>query len=405
VRVLMATMFFPRGGSAHVTRSLARRIEGVRVVSGSVRGEGDARRFYSGLDLHPVDMSAALDAPDPLLADVPLHPSYEDRPDAADRVFAALGEDVFEHQVRAWSRALEAAGAAEADVLHLHHLTPVHAAAERVAPDVPVVSHLHGTEMAMLERGDEAWPHARAWRERMQAWAQRSARVLVLTEDHATRAVELLGVEAERCVVVPNGFDAQLFRPQPVERWEGTTFVTVSRFTAVKRLPLLIEAWADLDRPDARLVIVGGHPGEHEGEHPADAIARTGARDVELAGWHEHDALPAFFNAADVVVLASVREQFGQVLVEGMACGLPAIAVDAHGPATIVEDGRTGWLVPPDDREALTEALRAAVDDPAERRRRGALAREDVCARFTWDALAGRVAEVHASAAQAGTNR
>ncbi len=57
-------------------------------MSGSVRGHGDARAFYRGLDVVPVDMTAALDAADPLLADPPLHPSYEDRRDARDRVFA-----------------------------------------------------------------------------------------------------------------------------------------------------------------------------------------------------------------------------------------------------------------------------------------------------------------------------
>ena len=55
-------------------------------------------------------------------------------------------------------------------------------------------------------------------------------------------------------------------------------------------------------------------------------------------------------------MLASVREQFGQVLVEGMASGLPAIAVDSHGPADIVEHGETGWLVEPDDVATLANA-------------------------------------------------
>ena len=118
-------------------------------------------------------------------------------------------------------------------------------------------------------------------------------------------------------------------------------------------------------------MLVGGFPGEWEGEHPLEAIRRTGARDVFLAGWHDHAELPDFLAASDVVVLPSVREQFGQVLVEGGACGLPAIAVDAHGPAEIVRDGETGWLVPPDDRDALAAALVEAVNDPEERRRRG----------------------------------
>jgi len=97
-------------------------------------------------------------------------------------------------------------------------------------------------------------------------------------------------------------------------------------------------------------------------------------------------------------VLPSVREQFGQVLVEGMACGLPAVAVDAFGPAEIVEHGETGWLVPPDDGTALMNALVEAVNRPAERERRGRRARDVALERYAWPALAGRVAQVYATA-------
>jgi glycosyltransferase involved in cell wall biosynthesis len=128
-------------------------------------------------------------------------------------------------------------------------------------------------------------------------------------------------------------------------------------------------------------------------------VRASGARDVFLAGWHEHDTLPAFLNAADATVLASVREQFGLVLVEGMACARPAIAVDAFGPAEIVEDGRTGWLVAPDDEAALAAALVACIDDAAERVRRGALARERALERWSWPALAGRLGAVLTDAA------
>jgi glycosyltransferase involved in cell wall biosynthesis len=155
------------------------------------------------------------------------------------------------------------------------------------------------------------------------------------------------------------------------------------------------EALRDSGR-SASLVLVGGYPGEWEGEHPYDAIRATGARDVYLAGWHEHDELPEYFAAADVVVLSSVREQFGSALVEGMACGLPAVAVDRFGPADIVRPGHTGWLVEPDDEAAMAGALAQAIDHPEERRRRGAAARRDVMLRFAWPALADRLCSLFA---------
>ncbi len=92
--------------------------------------------------------------------------------------------------------------------------------------------------------------------------------------------------------------------------------------------------------------------------------------------------------------LASVREQFGLVLVEAMACGVPPVAVNRFGPAEIITDGETGWLVEPDDLEGLAGALREAIDDPAERARRGTLGQRDVTERFGWPALARRFADV-----------
>jgi glycosyltransferase involved in cell wall biosynthesis len=400
--VLTASLFYPRGGSAHVIRNLAHALPhagwDVTILSGSVLGAGDARHFYRVLDVLPVDMTRALTAVDPMACEAPMHPSYEDRPHAPDRVFASLDHIDTDRQILAWCRALQSAGAAHYDVLHLHHLTPIYAAARRVAPNVPIIGHLHGTELLMLEAIQEdphRWPYGPAWAERLRGWAAEAERLIVQSESQIERAERLLGLD--RFTLIPNGYDPELFHPRAVAH-DDPVIVYVGRFTAVKRVPLLIEAY-QLARPGfhtrAPLKLVGGFPGEWEGEHPRDAIARLGAHDVELAGWRDHDELPDLLNRADVIVLPSVREQFGQVLVEGMACGLPAIAVDAYGPADIVKHGHTGWLVEPDDLHGLANALVEAVNRPDERRRRGANAARDVQERYAWPALANEVAELY----------
>ena len=201
------------------------------------------------------------------------------------RVRVARRRDVFEHHAGAWARALAGAGAADADVLHLHHLTPINAAAERVAPGVPVVGHLHGTELLMLEAIEAEpgrWAHGPAWAERMRAWAARAERLIVLSDSQVARAERLLGVDPARCVRVANGFDPETFRPRHVDhrahwrralvdeprgwapgeeagsvryaeadlaafgddRGETPVLLYVGRYTEVKRLPLLIEAYA-----------------------------------------------------------------------------------------------------------------------------------------------------------------
>ena len=448
-RVLMGLQFYPRGGSAQVVRSLARALApqgwDATVVASSVRngttgGLGDASTFFTGLDIHPVDCTAALSSSDPLLADPPLHPSYEDRPGALDRVFASVDDTTYEHLVDVWSRELLAAGANTATLLHLHHLTPLNAAAARVAPGVPVVGHLHGTELLMLEaiaNGPPAnWHYAAAWVERMRTWAAACHVLLVPSASQVARAQALLGLPSERFVHLPDGFDPDRFHRVEIERaavwrrvlvehprgWRpgadpGTVAYTeaeigplttgatpvllyVGRFTAVKRLDLLLQAYARAHptfASPAALVLVGGFPGEWEGEHPIETIHRLGlgARDVFLAGWHDHDELPELFAAADAIVLALSQEAFGQVLVEGMACGLPAVAVAAGGPKELVVDGRTGWLVPPEDETALAEALTVVVNDRSVRRKRGRSAAADMQARFAWPVLGAQVARLY----------
>jgi glycosyltransferase involved in cell wall biosynthesis len=442
----MALSFFPRGGSAQVARYVARELPNhgwdVTLVAGSLGDEDEAsnaQSFFEGIDdVHAVDYTASRDADDPLRADPPFQPSYEDRDDAPDVVFAKVGDDDFERLVSHWEGVLRDAGAEDADVLHLHHLTPLNEAAARAFPDKPVVGHLHGTEILMLNAIEDGppdgWDHAPEWADRMRGWAQAADRLFVLSPDAVERVPDLFDVDPAKVVWAPNGFEPESFDRRPKEgaarralwrSWlveeprgwdesgeagsvsyeegdldalDGPVLLYVGRYTEVKRIPLLIRAWSRArERFDRRagLVLLGGYPGEWEGEHPMEVVKETGAEDVFLAGWHGHDDLPDGLNASDAVVLPSVHEQFGQVLVEGMACGLPALAVDAHGPATIVDDGESGWLVPADDEDALADAIVELVNDDDERRRRGEAAYDAARSRYSWPSLVEGVAHVY----------
>src|SRR2546425_225282 len=106
-----------------------------------------APTFFGGFDLVTVDYSPHQQRGE---GHVPFQPSYEDRPGAPDRVFAAVDDDAYERLVGVWADALDRAGAAGADLLHLHHLTPANEAALRAFPAVPVVGQLHGARPAPL---------------------------------------------------------------------------------------------------------------------------------------------------------------------------------------------------------------------------------------------------------------
>ena len=190
----------------------------------------------------------------------------------------------------------------------------------------------------------------------------------------------------------PRGFD------------DGPVLLYVGRFTAVKRVPLLIEAYARARpaSPRAPLVLVGGFPGEWEGEHPRRrdrAHGRAGRLPRRLARPRRAAATSSARPTSSCC--PSVREQFGQVLVEGMACGLPAIAVDAHGPAEIVDHGETGWLV----RARRPRRARRRAGGGRQPARRSAAAaarnaREVALERYAWPRWPRRSPTVYARRTQ-----
>src|SRR5215217_9252005 len=130
-RVCAGLFFFPRGGSAQVARALAWALPEhgwkVTLASGSLGGPREpthAPSFFGGTEVATADYTPAFGLGDPLAADVPFQPSYEDRPTVADRVFAMVDDGAYERLVAAWMDALDRSGAGQSDLLHLHHLTP-----------------------------------------------------------------------------------------------------------------------------------------------------------------------------------------------------------------------------------------------------------------------------------------
>jgi glycosyltransferase involved in cell wall biosynthesis len=132
-------------------------------------------------------------------------------------------------------------------------------------------------------------------------------------------------------------------------------FVGMGRLVPQKDFPTLIRAFAALDRSlDARLMILGDGPLRAELAALAEELG-VGPR-VELTGF-KSDPLP-YLRRAAALVMSSSYEGFGNVLVEGMACGTPVISTDCpYGPAEILDNGAFGPLVPVGDAPALARAM------------------------------------------------
>ena len=142
-----------------------------------------------------------------------------------------------------------------------------------------------------------------------------------------------------------------------------------------KNVELLIRACARLRTayPRLRLVIAGDEP-------PADVAAlvdRLHMRDVTtFAGHVNRDTLVALYQRATLFALPSRQEGLGIAVQEAMACGVPVVATRCGGPESLVEDGKTGFLVPNDDEAALSTAIGEVLADPERRHAMGRAARE-----------------------------
>lgn len=135
---------------------------------------------------------------------------------------------------------------------------------------------------------------------------------------------------------------------------KGARILTVGSMKPQKNHSLLLRALAQLDRPNAQLMFVGDGAGRDE---LLSLAKELGVADrVILAGFHL-DPTP-FYKTADLFVLSSNYEGFGNVIVEALACGTPVVSTDCpSGPREILQDGRFGTLVPVGNASALTEAI------------------------------------------------
>jgi glycosyltransferase involved in cell wall biosynthesis len=421
---------------------------------GTASQYANAGRFFGGVRCRSLDYTPAAerwaDGDDPMSAAVPMHASYEDKPGVPDRIFVDLDDAAFARQVHSWTQLMAEHAVTAPSVVHLHHLTPIHEAVRGLWPGVPVVTHLHGTELKMLmsvQDGtipDRFGRFSARWVERMQRWAGESERLVVISAHNHQLAVELLHVEPARVTTIANGVDTEMFsasarspsqRLTQWKRWlvddprgwraggaEGSisydsdevaaaftddagqpvpVVVFAGRFMRFKRVQLLIEAHHAMRSTTRRrsvLVVAGGFPGEWEGEHPFDTVRRVGAEDVFFVGWRDHDDLAEILRCSDVFAAPSVDEPFGLVYLEAMAAGLPPIATNTGGPASFINVDAaqpTGWLVPPDDVAATARALAEAVADPVVRVARGHRAAWFVRERYSWSSSATEFAELY----------
>ena len=275
-------------------------------------------------------------------------------------------------------------------------------------PFAPLVVSVHELGGKHTRRG----PIGR-WRVRRRYGLQQATRIVANSQDTADR-VATLRARAPIDVVYP-GVDTETFRPDPEARaalreklgiGESPVLLTVSRIAANKGHARVIEALPTLREafPDLVYLVVG-----QGGERPA-LEARAAALGVSRAVRFEGLVPDSrdYHSAADCYVMPSGRaapgkagEGFGISYVEAGSCGVPVVASTSGGGAEIVDDGRTGRVVNPEDPQALIEAIRSVLADPARAAAMGAAARER-CLAFDWERGTDALEEVLGRAVRGG---
>jgi len=296
---------------------------------------------------------------------------------------------------------IDALSESGADVIHAHshrygHVLEAAAVADRRGIPLVVSTHYHPADLrepshkrALLRLEDVGFG----------ATAYRVARALIVeTEREAAFLREF--APADRIRVIPPGIDLAAWStpqkdPPPPAGVPRGYYLFTGRVAPNKGLPVLLRAVAAIDPAHRHPVVLMGRDWGERARLESLAATLGISADVTFLGHvEEPGTYRAVVRGAHALVLPSEYEAFGLVLLEAMAAGTPVVATAVGGVPEVLGGGRFGRLVPYGDVPALSTALRAVADEPAETLRRVTAASEQVRA-FDWAVTTQRIRAVY----------
>ena len=254
-------------------------------------------------------------------------------------------------------------------------------------------------------RGTYEWYGRNQWR--MKRWvSSQSASIISNSREGAEYAARQMHWPMHHFHVVHNGVSVtepdaarvDLLRQHYLQNTFDTLVLFVGRLVEHKNLPRLLQAFAQVvkQRPRTRLLLAGSGP-----LHDALAaqIGQLGLQDHALL-LGEQSEVPALMEAADLVVLPSLREGLSNVVLEAMALGRAVLSTPVGGIPQAIDNGRHGVLVEPTDTDALARALLTLIDDPALRERLGRAAQHKVLEQYSPPAMVSAMLKEYSRVSQ-----
>jgi len=200
------------------------------------------------------------------------------------------------------------------------------------------------------------------------------------------------GIPAEKQFLAHNGVDIHAFHPVGrVESEEAIVFGALCALRPEKQLTLLLEAFARIPLPSARLLIVGSGTELEPLRQRAEQLGIAKRIHFESAT----SDVPSWLRRMDIFALTSGTESFPNALLEAMACGCAVVAANVGGVSELVTDNQTGLLFPSGDVEALADRLTTLASDCTLRHRLGQTAAQHARDNFSADLYAERLSGLY----------
>lgn len=270
------------------------------------------------------------------------------------------------------------------DIIHVHNAPQFVDALRKGIPQAKLVLHMHNEKKTSFVSPVD---------------------MFVGCSDYIAHWFSECGTPAGSFATLPNGVDVERFSPRPEVRallsprfgipQERFVVSYVGRISPEKGLDLLVEAFRYLPADRYHLVVAGEWP--RGDARTNDRVAYAEGLRQALAGLpatvigdFPPEQMPDIYRLGDLLVIPSrFEEPFSMVAIEGMASGLPVLALRRGGMAEYMIDGQNARVLDPaSDARALAEAVAACADDVEGSRRRATAARQMVEQRFTWSEVA-----------------